>query len=672
MNVYVERLTWGALLFHVLPRLWCRDVSQVWWFDDSPLAGPAARLLGRLIDVPVARLDFRMIDVRDEAGLLIRLRISHTDLAEVQADLLKEPMFTQWLSETGKGPRLSSYLAKAAVSASPLEPANLWRALYLIQVCRWHRRRSGADGEPLLFLDHRHFMASLNCYALSQEVRLEDLPSRANLKTLLRRALGPWGFEFLRRLRFSGARAALAYAFAPRETPPPVSAAQRLAVEYYGKLNLDSEHLQSDLFFCRGTALRASEVLVLFGLVKDPLTPSRLEELGRHGFDALATHPAAASGTGVPLFSPKRPPVPRLPPGGRDADRLWLRDRTRDYWDLRSFWSELASSRGVKAFVSWYLADETHCAIADGVADAGGVTAIYQRSYEPLVMPHLTIDADIHFSFSREAAAVNPRSRVRHDVVTGFLGDHLFTPARIKAARIRERLAARGVRHVAAIFDEGSLDDPRWHTGHELQRSNYSLMLEKLITEPELGLVFKPKSPSDLRRRLGPVAALLAQAEKTGRCIVLEAGPLYPSYSPCVAALAADIAIHGHLCGGTAAVEAALAGVPTLLVDQEGWAISPLYRLGPKAVFPNWPSVWTALSEHFSTPGGVTGLGDWSALLPEIDPFRDGRASQRMGQFLAWLMEGFREGLTREAAMARAAELYAQSWGADKVMEIRP
>lgn len=667
MNAYVERLTLGAALLRVLPRLAREKAGRLWWIDATPAGALAARLLG----IPAARLDFRMIDVRDESGLLVRLRISHADVAEVQADMMKEPAFAGWLEETADGSRLPLYLAKAVIASRPLEPNNLWRALYLISVCRWHHRKSGGADEPLLFLERRRFASSVRRYAERQGVRLTDLPTRVNGKALLRRTIGPKAFELLKLARFSGASAALAYALGSRPRPPEEPSQPRLAVEYYGQLNLDAEHLQSNLSFCRGTAVKASDVLMLFGLLKDPLTPARLGELRRHGFDGLAIHPAAASDGSVPLFSPARPPAPELPPAGRDGDRSWMRDLTRDYWNLRAFWSELAASRGVKAFVTWYLGDETHCAISDGLADAGGVTAIYQRSYEPLVMPHLALDADIHFSFSRGASAVNPGSKVRYDVVTGFLSDQLFAPAKIEAERIRAGLAARGARRVVAMFDEGSLDDPRWHTGHDLQRSNYELLLEKVLADPELGLVFKPKHPSTLRRRLGPVAPLLERAVKTGRCAVLEGGPLYASYSPCVAALAADIAVHGHLCGGTAAVEAALAGVPTLLVDQEGWAISPLYRLGPKVVFPNWPAVWAALAEHFSSPGGLPGLGDWSSLLPEMDPFRDGKAAQRMGQFMAWLMDGFREGLPRDAAMARAAERYAQAWGADKIMEVR-
>ena len=57
-------------------------------------------------------------------------------------------------------------------------------------------------------------------------------------------------------------------------------------------------------------------------------------------------------------------------------------------------------------------------------------------------------------------------------------------------------------------------------------------------------------------------------------------------------------------------------------------------------------------------------------MLDELDPFRDGRAAERMGTYLQWLLEGFRAGLDRETVMADAAERYTAAWGKDKVMQV--
>ena len=39
-----------------------------------------------------------------------------------------------------------------------------------------------------------------------------------------------------------------------------------------------------------------------------------------------------------------------------------------------------------------------------------------------------------------------------------------------------------------------------------------------------------------------------------------------------------------------------------------------------------------------------------------------------MGNYLHWLVQGFEEGLERDAVMANAAEKYRKQWGNDKVL----
>ncbi len=74
--------------------------------------------------------------------------------------------------------------------------------------------------------------------------------------------------------------------------------------------------------------------------------------------------------------------------------------------------------------------------------------------------------------------------------------------------------------------------------------------------------------------------------------------------------------------------------------------------------------------DHFQTPTGIPGFGDWSKIIQELDPFRDGHAARRMGTYLHRLIQGFDQGLDRETVMADAAEMYIQEWGADKIIEI--
>ena len=137
------------------------------------------------------------------------------------------------------------------------------------------------------------------------------------------------------------------------------------------------------------------------------------------------------------------------------------------------------------------------------------------------------------------------------------------------------------------------------------------------------------------------------------------------------AALAADVAIHGHFFAATAGVESALTGTPTLMLDREGFSTSPLYKLSlGRVIFKNWDDLWKACQDHWNAPQGMPGFGDWSSVINDIDPFRDGRAAERMGTYLEWIMEGFKAKLPRETILADAAERYSEMWGKDKVFSI--
>ena len=61
------------------------------------------------------------------------------------------------------------------------------------------------------------------------------------------------------------------------------------------------------------------------------------------------------------------------------------------------------------------------------------------------------------------------------------------------------------------------------------------------------------------------------------------------------------------------------------------------------------------------------GLGDWSPILDELAPFRDGNAAERVGNYHHRQVQVFEEGLDSEIIMADAAERSCCRWGVDKI-----
>lgn len=681
----IENLTLRTWFGTVLPRLRQRKAKNpdeklaVLAIDGSPAAWPLARWSARRLGVYLEKLSFRLLDIKDEQGLLLRLRIAYQDLAEVQETILESPSFQDYATQNDIRGNHLAFLSKSLVTISLSQRGTLWRALLLVQIAAWRMRQfSSPPMETVLFLERRPWLNSIERYARSLGITLADVPrslDRAFLKRWLLPLLPPpaknlinaWRHKTLDRNTLHAAWKRAASVSTPLlRAEAPSGAQARLAVEYYGHLNLDNPEVYSDLFFWQQSELRAQDLVVLFGLPADPLDASKLAELRRHGLSAAVLRPEASRVNGVSIYQPSASPW--LWPE-RALERGWLKEQEAAYQALVSHWTTIFSSEDAKIYLSWFKYDATHMAITEAIQRVGGISAIYQRAYDSHPSAEMTIAADVVFGYSPTGFELEKKSRSRFNyyVATGYLGDHRFALLRPAAQTLRLRLLRNGARRVVAFTDENSADDSRWHTGHDLPRESYAFLLEKVLSEPWLGLVLKPKVPRTLRRRLGPVARLLEEAEATGRCLIYEQATLHGTYPPAAASLAADVAIHGHLCAGTAAIESALAGVPTLLMDREGWSISPLYRLGEgNVVFKEWPALWQACQDQwFGAP--IPRFGDWSPILDELDPFRDGRAAERMGTYLNWLMEGFKAGRDRETLMAEAAERYAEAWGNDKI-----
>ena len=299
----------------------------------------------------------------------------------------------------------------------------------------------------------------------------------------------------------------------------------------------------------------------------------------------------------------------------------------------------------------------------------GGVGVAYQYSVSGLATETslLASGGDVQFVFSPafEQLCRSLGSPAVQFIHTGFIYDGAFAAVRERARTqpIRRTLEQHGAQYVIGFFDEASVN--RWNVevGHEDAAKDYGFLLRWLLEDPTLGIIFKPKKFVDLFDRIGSVSRLVEEARQTGRCVFLESDTIVGRIFPAEAALQADVCI-GKLTGGTAALEARLAGIPTILVDTEGLSAHAFYRWGSQGVvFRSWADVRRAVEQFRRTPEMIPGFGDWSAGIQDLDPFRDGHATRRMGSYIGWLYEALARGASKQEALAIAAERYARQWG---------
>ena len=334
-------------------------------------------------------------------------------------------------------------------------------------------------------------------------------------------------------------------------------------------------------------------------------------------------------------------------------------------------WSRLFSASGVRVHVSSCDVFPESEAQRAALADLGGVSISLQRSIErePDPYVHRRTVTDVHFAFSQAQAEREQLSgsRVRQFITAGYPLDDAFPAASTCAQGLRAQLRTQGVVFSVCFFDENHGIHRKWHGGTRQIQADYRFLCDRLLEDPTLGLILKPKHRGSLPQRLGLVWPRVQRLIDDGRCLLLDGPSLDERYLPCVAALASDVAI--SLAGGsTAGLEGFLAGTRTLLI-RHGVRPGIFGCLPGSVLFETWEELWKAVERLRDNPSDRQ-TGNWAPIVENLASCRDGQSAQRIQAYITWLYHALATGKTREEAMDDAGRRYAAAWGADLVAEI--
>jgi hypothetical protein len=203
---------------------------------------------------------------------------------------------------------------------------------------------------------------------------------------------------------------------------------------------------------------------------------------------------------------------------------------------------------------------------------------------------------------------------------------------------------------------------------HEKSSFIYKKLLNWVMEDKSLGLICSPKRPRTLLTRMPELDSYIEKARGTNRCIFMQGNYATDNY-PAEVTLAADITI-SLLGGGSTALEGYLSGSRVVCLDLEHFYSYPEYSWGKnKIVFDNLDTLITSIKEYRYNKQAFEELGnlDKIANLNEKDPFRDGKASSRMGEYIKWLLEMFNHGKTKNEAIEYANKRYMKMWGRENI-----
>ena len=657
--IYFENLSFYSLLSVLLKTRFAKilltaPAASIYYIESTLFIEKWVLSFLRKCNINIEKLDFKMMDVVDDAGELVRIRIPRENLFDIQKKILSS-RFNGLIDETWQQDRLMNYLAKGVTDGEIMDDQSASRVLFIVLVIYWHMEQNKYDKSQFVIDDRPWFniyaeFAGKHSIELFSLKKVSMFPSKRHIHKFIR--FHPKLYALIKNIKYRRLFDCKAVA---------VPAKHRLYVEGRGDINLENNGDHSDFFWYLNSDFPPDNILYKH------LSDSEESYLKEQGITSVGEG-VISNGTHKRNYT-----KPEIKHEYRNTKEYDVIKNLISSYDLdRYFWSSFFKAYGVKVYFTWYKYSKDHIAVADAISDNNGISVLWQMGFEGYEEISSYVNFDISFCFSKFSHEIKQRlnSSINYSIITGYTKDYVPPLLKARAMDLRKKMQANGAKKIVFVIDENSINDARWHTGHALQQENYSHILEKVLEVPWLGVIFKPKVAKTLRKRLGPVEKLLSKAEETGRCYVYEStGRHTTSAPPILAGLSADICVHGHLSAGTAALECALEGLPTLLIDREGIPTSKLQELPEgNVVFKDWPSTIDAIMEHFKTPEGLPGFGDWSSIIDELDPFRDGLAAKRIGDYLHWLLQGYEQGLDKNSIMEIAAEKYRKQWGDDKVI----
>jgi hypothetical protein len=306
--------------------------------------------------------------------------------------------------------------------------------------------------------------------------------------------------------------------------------------------------------------------------------------------------------------------------------------------DLAAFCSEA----GVRAFMT----SENYFAAADAMqilAEPMNISTLsYQYSNMSRVGPAMMTTADIMATFS----PLYHGRWTHRDIApgrfydTGYLYNGAFRRIRERAGQHRRFLAKSGATFIVTFFDENAFRGKYELVLREDLVEEIRTLLELVLRDPAFGLIVKSQFQRHSPVRFPELSEMRVAAESTGRYLELSHGTVRNTVFPAEAALAADVAL-GHAVGATAALESALAGTRTILLNPYGMKTeNDRFYERADIIYPSLDAALAAIREYRVGHPARAGLGDWASILEHFDCFRDGQAGRRLKTLLEEAVAG--------------------------------
>ena len=318
------------------------------------------------------------------------------------------------------------------------------------------------------------------------------------------------------------------------------------------------------------------------------------------------------------------------------SDEILAVNRFGSLFFLAIHLTSYCNKKQIKAFmtnVTYYQEPEAMQLIAPAL---GIRTVSYQYSNIGAAAPILLTTSDVMLTFSPlfHERWISKGVRPGSFIDIGYLYDSSFEVVRSRALERREKLKDMGAKFVICYFNESVHDYKYGWISVEDYCEELRALFRLVLDDSSLGLVVKSQHVKHSPVVMAGISDLRDAAVDTGRYCELVYGVHRNMVFPAEAALSADIAI-GQTLGSTASLEAAVAGVRTVMVDSSRTRTDndSLFQQA-NIVYPSIQQAIDAILDFRNAVPDSQDLGDWTPIINHFDPFRDGQSARRMRRFL--------------------------------------
>ena len=659
-----------------------RIFDEIYYLDISKIGKMLLNFFS--INRHLKHFTFFLGEVRDQTGARRSIKIYQEDLSSVcngiEKNLLEKSPFITAFGEKFNRRKVSLFFKKRL-------GFEIKEVVVFINVIDWYLNKSGGNSKSSVEVSIEHTL----CFEVLKDFASKEyditLNSYISLRNVFKLAYSLFGNLYLSVIAIvSPIFYSKKYSHGPlrngKSNSTPV-----LATKYQPySLTFDLTS-RSDIFWLLKSKIPHDQVLIYFGRTDIPATDVMGSVLRKNGVKSIAMSKGATNTSKISVYRPSILLAEML-------SRLTGSIILKIFKEISNFRLEsLVYFVGALYFVREYskaydfykcMGIKVNVSSADTVIDdiprwvalkaLGGVSVSYQKSCLEDVDVLLASTTDVYFQFGPYYFPLTQRAGWDNysTISCGYITDYSFVAVKERSKALRKRIMAKGAKFIVCYFDQGSGDDRLRFISNRKSAYVYERLLRWVIADENIGLLCSPKRPVTLSARISNCVALMEKAKATGRFILMDGDYSSSNYAT-EAAQASDIVI-ALLVGGTAGLESSLSGQRTIFLDLEGSYSYPEYRRGRNViVFDSLDNMINAIERYRWNPESFDELGniDMMHMIKEKEPFRDGKAAERIGQYLYWLLDSFGKGETREGAMKYANQNYAEMWGAKKMQICR-